>query len=60
MNIRNWGWEHTKGLLISLAIIANLLWFYLCLNREKYGLAMGIIMGTILYLPYVLYVNMIQ
>ena len=102
MNLRNWGWEHTKGLIIgllspivfvplvivimaefqnypfeylwkqflnmdmvrskflSLAIVANLLWFYLCLNRGKYGLAMGIILGTILYLPYVLYVNVIQ
>jgi hypothetical protein len=102
MSLRNWSWEHTKGLLIglfspivlvplvivimaefhnypfeylwkqflnidmvrskflSLAIIANLLWFYLTINREKYGLGMGIIAGTILYLPYVLYVNVIQ
>lgn len=102
MNIRDWSWEHTRGLLVglfspivfvplvivimaefqnypfeylwkqflnmdmvrskflSLAIIANLLWFYLSLNRERYELGMGIILGTILYLPYVLYVNMIQ
>ena len=102
MNLRNWSWEHTKGLMIgffspiilvplvivimaefqnypfeylwkqflnmdmvrskflSLAIIANLFWFYLSLNRERYELGMGIILGTILYLPYVLYVNVIQ
>ena len=47
----------TTGKFISLAIILNLLWFYLFLNREKYPFAMGIILGTILYLPYILYVN---
>ncbi len=47
----------TAGKFISLAIILNLLWFYLFLNREKYPFAMGIILGTILYLPYILYVN---
>lgn len=52
--------DMVRSKFLSLAIIANLLWFYLCLNREKWGLAMGIIAGTILYLPYVLYVNMIQ
>jgi hypothetical protein len=49
-----------RSKFLSLAIIANLLWFYLSLNRERYELGMGIILGTILYLPYVLYVNMIQ
>jgi hypothetical protein len=43
--------------IVSLAIISNLIWFYLSLNREKWGIAMGVIMGTILYLPYILYVN---
>ena len=101
MNLRNWGFSHTKGLLvgilsplvfvpivimilswsqnfmfsqlwykflhdesirskvISIAIIANLAWFYISLNREKYGFAMGVIVGTICFLPYVLYVNFI-
>ena len=101
MNFRNWGKQHTLGLIIgiisplifiplvivllswlenyvfeqlwykflndpsvrakivSLAIISNLIWFYMMLNREKWGLAMGIIVGTIAYLPYILYVNFI-
>lgn len=102
MNLRNWGFAHTKGLIVgllspmvfipivifllawsqdflfeqlwykfmhdqtvrskvvSIAIIANLAWFYLSLNKEKYGFAMGVIMGTICYLPYILYVNFIS
>jgi uncharacterized membrane protein len=52
--------DMVRSKFLSLAIIANLLWFYLSLNRERYELGMGIILGTILYLPYVLYVNMIQ
>jgi hypothetical protein len=52
--------DMVRSKFLSLAIIANLLWFYLTINREKYGLGMGIIAGTILYLPYVLYVNVIQ
>ncbi len=45
------------GKFISLAIIGNLIWFYLFLNREKYPYAMGVILGSIVYLPYILYVN---
>ena len=52
--------DMVRSKFLSLAIISNLLWFYLSLNRERYELGMGIILGTILYLPYVLYVNMIQ
>lgn len=48
-----------RAKIFSLAIISNLIWFYMMLNREKWGLAMGIIVGTILYLPYILYVNFI-
>src|SRR5574343_30994 len=43
--------------MVSLAIISNLIWFYLSLNREKYGFAMGVIIGSICFLPYILYVN---
>lgn len=45
---------------ISLSIIANLVWFYLFLNRERYDLARGIIVGSALYLPYIFYVNLIR
>ncbi len=48
-----------RAKIVSLAIISNLIWFYMMLNREKWGLAMGIIVGTIAYLPYILYVNFI-
>lgn len=46
-----------RSKIISIAIISNLIWFYLSLNREKWGLAMGIIVATIFFLPYILYVN---
>jgi hypothetical protein len=46
-----------RSKIISIAIISNLIWFYLSLNREKWGLAMGIIVATMLFLPYILYVN---
>ena len=101
MNLRNWTWDHTKGLIIgvlspllfvplvivllawsrnysfeeiwnmfiisrqtmskviSLAIISNLIWFYIFINRDRYGLAMGIILGTLVYFPYIIYVNLI-
>lgn len=51
--------ELVRSKVVSIAIIANLLWFYLSLNREKFGFAMGVIIGTICYLPYILYVNFI-
>ena len=44
---------------ISLSIISNLYWFYLSLNREKYDFAMGIILGSMCFLPYIIYVNLI-
>jgi hypothetical protein len=99
MNLRNWSWEHTKGLLlgivtplvfvpivlfilalaqnydfqylwykiglnnpyrikiVTISIIANLGWFYFFLNRERYNMAMGVIMGTLIYAPYIIYVK---
>ena len=99
MNLRNWSWEHTKGLLlgvitplvfvpivmglltwiqnydfhylwhkfglnnpyrikiITISIIANLGWFYIFLNRERYNLAMGVILGSLFYAPYIIYVK---
>ena len=52
--------KSTQGKFISLSIIPNLLWFFFFLNREKYGTAMGIILGSALYLPYIIYINFIR
>ena len=48
-----------RSKIVSIAIISNLIWFYMTLNKEKWGIAMGIIIGTIIYLPYIIYVNFI-
>lgn len=48
-----------KSKVVSIAIISNLIWFYLSINRDKYYFAMGVIIGTICFLPYILYVNFI-
>jgi predicted PurR-regulated permease PerM len=45
------------GKYLSISCISNLVWFYLSLNREKYNFAMGVILGTFCYLPYILYIN---
>jgi hypothetical protein len=45
---------------ISLSIIPNLLWFYMFLNRERYDIARGIIIGSALFLPYIVYINLIR
>jgi hypothetical protein len=52
--------KQASSKIISLAIISNLIWFYIFINRNNYGLAMGIILGTICYLPYIVYVNLIM
>jgi hypothetical protein len=49
--------KSTQGKFISLSIIPNLLWFYIALNKEKYNFAMGVILGSALYIPYIVYVN---
>jgi hypothetical protein len=51
------GMRSVRGKFISLAIIPNLLWFYWSLNKEKYNLAMGIIVGSACFLPYILYLT---
>ncbi|MDX2361105.1 MAG: hypothetical protein QNK23_09880 [Crocinitomicaceae bacterium] len=43
--------------VITLAIIANLGWFYLFLNKERYNIAMGVILGSVAYAPYIIYVK---
>lgn len=52
--------KQASSKIISLAIISNLAWFYIFINRNNYGWAMGIILGTICYLPYIVYVNIIM
>jgi len=41
--------------IFTISNIANLITFYTFLNREKYPWAMGIILGTIAWAPYILY-----
>jgi hypothetical protein len=41
--------------MITLAILSNLGVFYYFLNKEKYHFAAGIIVGTLFYLPMVVY-----
>lgn len=43
--------------IITLSIIANLIWFYFFLNRERYDTAMGIILGSLIYAPYIIYIK---
>ena len=45
---------------LSLSIIPNLIWFYVFLNKERYDLARGIIVGSALFLPFIIYVNLIR
>lgn len=51
------GNQIVRSKVVSLSIISNLIWFYFFINKEKYPYGMGIILGTICYLPYILYVN---
>jgi hypothetical protein len=49
---------HTKttmSRLLSLSLIGNLLWFYLVINRHQYGIARGVILGTLIYFPLFVY-----
>ena len=42
----------------SLALISNLLWFYLFLNREYYDVARVIIFAMLCFITYMIYVNL--
>lgn len=46
--------------IISLSIIPNLAWFFLFLNKERYDIARGIIIGSACFLPYIVYINLIR
>ena len=43
--------------IMTISIIANLIWFYVFLNKEKWNMAMGIIVGTLVYAPYIVYIK---
>ncbi len=45
---------------LSLALISNLFWFYLFLNKEKYYHTRGIIMGMLFHAPYMIYIYYFQ
>ena len=48
--------DYTRSRHLSLALISNMLWFYLFLNREKYLVSRGMILAMLLYAPYMIYV----
>lgn len=43
--------------IITISIIANLGWFYLFLNKERFNFAMGIILGSLFFAPYIIYIK---
>jgi len=45
----------TMSKMLTLAVLANLGLFYIFLNKEKYQFAMGVILGTVCYLPLIVY-----
>jgi hypothetical protein len=53
---RFWGSSTIQSKFVSLACLPNLAWFYLFLNKERYDLARGVIIGCACYIPYVMYI----
>ena len=45
---------------ISLALISNLIWFYIFLNKEEYQISRGIIFAMFCFIPYMIYVNLLS
>ena len=43
--------------IITISIIANLGWFYFFLNKERFNIAMGVILGSICFAPYIIYIK---
>ncbi|XOV68553.1 MAG: hypothetical protein ACFHU9_05115 [Fluviicola sp.] len=43
--------------IITLSIIGNLFWFYRFLNKENWKRAMGVILGSMAYAPYIVYIK---
>lgn len=42
---------------LTLSIIGNLFWFYRFLNKENWNRAMGVILGSIAFAPYIIYIK---
>ncbi|MBM3418115.1 MAG: hypothetical protein FJY17_04225 [Bacteroidetes bacterium] len=45
-----------KSKHLSLALISNLIWFYYFLNKEKYLITRGLILGMLVYAPFMVYI----
>ncbi|MBM3160097.1 MAG: hypothetical protein FJZ66_02085 [Bacteroidetes bacterium] len=45
-----------KSKHLSLGLISNLIWFYYFLNREKYLITRGLILGMLVYAPFMVYI----
>ena len=43
--------------MITISIIFNLIWFYRFLNKEKWQRAMGVILGSLAFAPYIIYIK---
>jgi len=43
--------------MLTLSIIPNLGWFYLFLNKEIYNISMGIIIGSLMFAPYIIFIK---
>ena len=56
-------WSDFKGFdamqvkVITVSLLSNLIWFYTTLNKEYYNIGRGIIIGTLLFAPYIIYVK---
>ena len=50
-----WNDNGVMSKMITLAILSNLGLFYYFLNKERYHFAAGVILGTLVYLPVVVY-----
>jgi hypothetical protein len=43
--------------VITVSLLSNLIWFYRTLNKEFFNVGRGIIIGTLLFSPYIVYVK---
>jgi hypothetical protein len=43
--------------IITIANIANLIWFYIFLNRENWNRGRGVIIASLIYALYVVYIK---
>lgn len=46
--------------ILSISVIANLTWFYWSLNRRKYNFTTGIILGSMAFIPYIVYIQFVK